>query len=421
MSGPAVRLGVCSVGTELLTGDQVDSNATWIAGRARACGATAVLHVAVRDVHEEIVDAIGLLLDRCDMVVVGGGLGPTPDDRTREAVAEVAGVPLQARPDLADQIAARFAALGATMSPNNARQARVPVGATPIAPVGTAPGFRVDVDGCPVWVLPGVPWELQVLFDREVAPTLVERSGGHATATRSVHVVGLGESMVADRLADLEARAAAAGIELAYLAGRGQVDVKLTAIGPTLAAATDAAGRWVDEVVATLGRSVTGVDGDTVEQAVHRLLRDAGATVAVAESATAGTVCARLADVPGASAVLRGGAVVYATDTKATVAGIDPRLLDEHPPVSEAVTGALAQQVRARFGADYGLATTGVAGPDEQDGVAVGTCVWAVCGPDGRVEVRQRVLPGDRATIRTRLATGALESLRRRLLSDRDA
>lgn len=414
-----MRIGVCSVGTELLTGDQVDSNAAWLSSRLGELGATPVLHVSVRDELDEMVEALQWLLDRCDGLVVGGGLGPTPDDLTREAVAALAGAELEQREDLESLIRQRFADLGARMSPNNLRQARVPAGASAWPPVGTAPGFVVEVDGRRVWALPGVPWELQQLFDDHVAPDVLAMTGGRATVTRIVHVAGMGESQVSDVLADVEAGALADGVRVAYLATRTEVQVKLTATGTDRPAAWSAAQDWVDEVVEVLGLAVAGTDANSVEQAVHDLLRSAGATVAAAESATAGLVCSRLAEVPGSSSTFRGGAIVYATDTKVGVVGIDPGLLDDDPVVSQPVTEALARAVRQLYGADYGVATTGVAGPAPQDGVEVGTCIWAVCGPDGRVEVMERVVPGDRATVRDRLATAAMEMLRRRLLADR--
>jgi nicotinamide-nucleotide amidase len=417
-----MRIGICSVGTELLTGDQVDSNATWLGARIGELGAQASLTVAVSDDIDQIADVLRFLLERCDGVVVGGGLGPTPDDLTRDAVAVVAGVPLEHRDDLEEAIIQRFVQLGARMSPNNLRQARVPAGAVTWPPVGTAPGFMVEVgpDRAPVWVLPGVPWELQALFDEHVAPDIVARTGGEVAVTRLVHVTGMGESHVSAALEDVEDRARQAGVGVAYLATRSEILVKLTATGPDRDEAFVAGQPWVDAVSERLGMAVAGVDAASVEQAVHELLKAAGRTVAVAESATAGLVMARLAEVPGCSATLRGGAVVYATDTKASIAGIDPELLETHPPVSRPVTEALARAIRDRLGADYGVATTGVAGPDPQDGVEVGTCVWAVCGPDGHVDVHERVVTGDRQTVRGRLATAALETLRRRLLADRD-
>ncbi len=417
-----MRIGLCSVGTELLTGDQVDTNAAWLGTRVQESGATVTLQISARDVLDELVDALRVALDRCDGVIVGGGLGPTPDDLTREAVAAVAGVACRADAEMEEAIIQRFAQYNARMSPNNLRQANLPEGAVAFAPVGTAPGFRIDIAGTPVWVLPGVPWELQAMFDEHVAPDLVAASGGRATVTRVVHLTSMGESSVSEALADVEGDAVAAGVDVAYLATRSEIQVKLTLSGPDRDAAHAAGDPWVQRIRDVLGAAVASVDATSVEEALVDLLAAAGASVATAESATAGLVAARLADVPGASRVLRGGHVVYATDAKVAVAGIDPALLDAHPPVSAEVTRALAVAARAAFGADYGVATTGVAGPDPQDGVEVGDCFWAVAGPhtpDGVVTGRN--LPGDRATVRGRLASAALELLRRQLLADRGA
>ena len=416
-----MRIGICSVGTELLSGDQVDSNAAWLATRLRELGAEVVRTVAVGDDLDDMVETLQWLLDRSDAVVVGGGLGPTPDDLTRDAIAQLAGEELEERDELVEAIERRFAEYGARMSPNNLRQARVPVSAHAWAPAGTAPGFVVQVDGRPVYALPGVPWELRRLFEDDVAPDVLARTGGRVTLTRIVHVTGRGESSIADELGEVEKRAAEDGVTFAYLATGTEVQVKLTSTGADRDEAWAGAQDWVDEVVAVPGTAVAGTDANSVEQVVHDLLLSAESTVAAAESATAGIVCSRLSEVPGSSATFRGGAVVYATGTKSDVVGVEPGLLDEHPAVSKPVTEALARRIRELYGSDYGVATTGVAGPAPQDGVEVGTCVWAVCGPDGEVDVMERVFPGDRAQVRGRLATAAMDMLRRRLLADRDA
>lgn len=412
-AGGATRGAIVSVGTEIVGGDQVDTNAAWLAGRLRTLGVQPRLTLAVSDDLDELVDALQLAIERAEVVVVGGGLGPTPDDRTRQAIARVAGVALERRPELVALLEERFAAFDRLMPPSNLSQADVPHGAVAMPPVGTAPGFSLSVAGADLHVLPGVPWELQVLFDRHVADAVLARSGGRALVTHVLHVAG-GESDVAQAVAPVEEAAASEGVEVAYLARAGGIEVKFTAAGGDRAEVEQRARRWVAEAMAVLGPSVVGLDADGLEVVVVRALEVAGRTVAVAESATGGLVLARLTAVPGASAVLRGGMVVYATDSKTSVAGIDGRLLAAHPPVSEPVTEALAVAVRERFGADLGVATTGVAGPDGQDGVPVGTVVWAVADEAGSA-VWSRHLPGDRAAIRDRLATAAIDAVRRRL------
>lgn len=417
-AGEGLRAAIVSVGTEVVVGDQVDTNAPWIATRLRTLGVRPVLTLAVGDGFDELVDALHLAAERADIVVVGGGLGPTSDDRTRDAVARFAGVDLERRPDLVAMIEERFASFGRTMPAVNAHQADVPVGADAMPPVGTAAGFSMEVGATSVHVLPGVPWELHRMFDEHVAPAVLAGSGGRVLVTRVVHLAGMGESDVADALAEVEEAATTDGLEVAYLAtGRG-IQVKVSASGSDEAVVEAAAQHWVDRIVATLGAVVVGIDGDGLEAAVVAVLRAAGLTVATAESATAGLVAARLTQVPGASEVVRGGIVVYATDTKVALGGIDPALLESHPPVSQPVTEALAIAVRDRLGADIGVATTASAGPTAQDGVPVGTAVWAVADADG-VTSWSRQFPGDRDAVRDRLATAAIDAVRRHLAAGR--
>jgi nicotinamide-nucleotide amidase len=424
-----VKAAVCSVGTELLVGDVADTNAAWLSRRLTEVGAEVAWHLAVGDEHGRIVAALRWLVERADVVVVGGGLGPTPDDLTRAAVAEVAGVELEVRDELAARIEAVFARAGRPMPRSNLRQARLPAGATAFEPVGTAPGFAVQVGRgsggpCLLYALPGVPFELQAMTEREVLPDLLRRRGGTATVTRTVHVAGMGESSVSEALAELTDRLERAagdgpdprrGIAVAFLAGPDEVRVKLTAAAATPEAAAERLGPAVDQVVARLGPAVAGVDDERLEHAVARLLRLTALTVATAESCTAGAVAARLAAVPGASRYLRGGVVAYATEAKSRLLGVDPAVLAEHGPVSAATSEAMARAVRQQLEVDVGVAVTCVAGPEGQGGQAVGTVFTALAVPDGSVRARQLHILGDRPTVQARAAAVCLERLRRHL------
>jgi nicotinamide-nucleotide amidase len=414
---PATRAAVLSVGSELLLGDLTDTNATWISRRLRELGIEVVHHLAVGDVLDEFVSALTWLTQRVDVVVIGGGLGPTADDLTREAVAAAAGVELEHREDLADLIAERFAGMGRRMAPQNLKQARIPAGADAFDPVGTAPAFALTLAGAQptrIFALPGVPWELQQLFHRDVAPELQAIAGPRATLTRVVHVVGRGESDVAAEVEPLVGRRE--GVTLSFLARSHEIQVRLTVSAVDVETARAASQPVVDEVVATLGSSVAGLDEETLEDVVLRLLGSTGTTLATAESATAGDISARLGRVPGASLGLLGGVSVYATEAKHLLLGIDPALLEDPGPVSAEVTVELARSVRERFGSDWGLAVTGCAGPAQQNGREVGDVFWALAHPDGEVEVHERRLPGDRGQVIARLGTAALDLLRRRLL-----
>lgn len=426
----SLRAVIVSVGSEIVLGDLTDTNATWVSRRLAELGVDVVHHLAARDELDELVDALALAAARAELVLVGGGLGPTVDDLTRDAVAALAGVPLERRPDIEDAITARFVQLGRPMQPANRRQADVPVGARACLPVGTAPSFAVDVEVAAaaavgigahrttVIALPGVPWELHALWERFAAGEVVARTGGGAIATRIVHVGGRGESEVSGVVEPL--LAGRTDVTLAFLAKAQGIQVRLTAHGADLEDARRATQPAVDLVVGALGADVIGVDDDDLDTVVVRLLAAAGVTVATAESAGAGALTARLGRVPGASAVLRGGAVVYATEAKRDVLGVDAALLDAHGPVSAEVTAALAAACRTRFAADYGLAVTGVAGPAPVGDLAVGTVFWSLAHPDGHVETHTRLINGDRASVVTRLGTAALDLLRRRLV-ERDA
>jgi nicotinamide-nucleotide amidase len=408
---------VLSVGSELLLGDLTDTNATWISQRLKEQGVEVVHHLAVRDDLDEFVAALRWLAERADLVVIGGGLGPTVDDLTREAVAAAAGVELERHEDLEEDIVQRFAAMGRPMAAQNLKQATIPRGATAFPPVGTAPAFALTLPTTPkptrVVALPGVPWELRELWDRHVVDEVRALGGTSVTVTRVVHVVGRGESDVATVIEPL--LAGRRDVTLSFLAKQHEIHVRLTVSAADRDAAMAASQPIVDEVAASLGTAVAGVDDEELEAVVVRLLVAHGRTLAVAESATAGAIAARLGRVPGASAALLGGAVVYAASAKTDLLGVDPGLVAEHGTVGPRITEALALAVRERTGADLGLAVTGVAGPTQVDDLPVGTCVWALAGPDG-VEVHERRIPGDRQQVIARLGTAALDLVRRRLL-----
>lgn len=414
-----LHASVLSVGSELLLGDLTDSNATWISARLKERGVDVVRHVATGDDVDAIGAALRWLAEQSDVVIVGGGLGPTSDDLTRDAVAAALGVPLELREDLEEAIVERFAAMGRPMAPRNRRQAFVPAGARTHPPVGTAPAFAADLVTAdrPVRVvaLPGVPWELHLLWDAFVVPQLADLGAEAATVTRIVHVAGRGESDVAsvvEPLLDGDEE-----VVLAFLAKQHEIQVRLTASGRDAQEAHRRAQPAVDRVVAALGTSVSGIDDDDLETTVVTLLANRGERVATAESATAGSIAARLGGVPGASRVLVGGLVVYRDEAKSLLAGVDAALVAREGAVSAATTRALALAARERTGADWGVAVTGVAGPDEVDGLPVGTAFWALAAPDGSCEVHERIIPGDRRAVVQRLGSAALDLLRLRLIA----
>ncbi len=413
-----MRCDVLAIGTELLLGQIVDTNSAWIGEQLALAGVDCLLQVKVGDNQARIAQAISEALSRADAVVCCGGLGPTQDDITREAIALVMGVELETRPELVEVIRGLFAGRGREMPANNLRQAQVPVGAAVIPQTrGTAPGLICPIGDRVVYALPGVPHEMKEMLARAVLPDLVARAGESVTIrSRVLRTWGLGESAVAERLAPrLGALDSAGNPTIAFLAsGVEGIKVRITARGtgadPAGAAESLLAGEEA-EVRALLGDLVFGVDDQTMEAAVGASLLAAGKTLAVAESLTGGMIGARLTAIPGASDWFRGGVVSYASEVKWKVLGVT-----EGPVVTGSAAVEMAGGARRLLGADVGLAVTGVAGPTEQEGQPVGT-VWVGLAGLGEHRAKRLRLGGDREHIRQMTVISAGDILRRALLA----
>jgi nicotinamide-nucleotide amidase len=412
-----VRCEIVGVGTELLLGQIVNTNAAWIGQRLADVGWDCLRHTTVGDNQARIAEVLRETLGRADAVIVTGGLGPTQDDVTREAIAAVAGVPLVRRPELETWLRERFARMGiARMADMNLRQADVPEGARYIDnPRGTAPGLIVEVDGKPVYAVPGVPREMEGMLERVVLPDLAARGGeGRAIVSRVLRTAGVGESRLAERLTPSWEAAGGGQVTLAYLASPGEVRVRLTAVGATREEALAQIAPVEAKLREELGEIVYSVDDETLEAAVGRLLRERARTLATAESLTGGLVGGRVTAVAGSSDYYLGGVVAYATQAKTALLGVDRDLLAAAGAVSEPTAAAMAEGARRAFGADLGLATTGVAGPAEQGDRPVGTLCLGVADAAGTATSTLRA-PGDRAQVRAWAVSVALDLLRRRL------
>ena len=409
-----MRCEIVAVGTELLLGQIVDTNSSWMGEQLALAGIEHQRQTKVGDNLPRIVGCIREALDRADAVIVCGGLGPTQDDITREAIAEVMGMPLVRHPAIGEVIRDLFERRGRTMPENNLRQADVPDGATIIEQrIGTAPGLICPVGEKVVYAVPGVPHEMKEMLERAVLPDLRERAGGRRViVSRTLRTWGESESGVAERLDPrLRALDAVGNPTIAFLAsGIEGIKVRLTASADTDAAARALLDAEQAEVLAELGDLVFSTEDLPMEAEVGRLLVARGRTLAVAESLTGGLLASRIVAVPGASAWFRGGVVAYATDVKTSLLGVPPG-----PVVSEAAACAMADGVRRSLGADIGVATTGVAGPTEQDGEPPGT-VWLGLAIDDRVDAVKVRLPGDRDRVRQMAVISAVDRLRRRLV-----
>ncbi len=408
-------LELVTVGTELLLGHTVDTNAAVVARTLAAAGVRVVRGTTVGDDRAAIEEAVRDGLARTGLVLTTGGLGPTSDDLTREAVAAVYGVPLDIDEGYLEQLRRRFAALGrGPMPESNRSQAAVPRGGVMLPnPRGTAPGLWVTDERGSVILLPGVPREMQGLLEREVVPRLRERLGPGARVVRSrtLRTTGVAESALADRLGPHEAELTPA--RLAYVPGLEGVDLRLSVWHVGAAEADAALARAAERIESIVGEHLYGEDDADLAAVVLEGLRRQGARLAVAESCTGGLIGARLTAVPGASEVFLGGVVCYSDASKIGAVGVDPSLLRSQGAVSEAVAAAMALGVRDRFEADAAVAVTGIAGPG--GGTAdkpVGT-VWISALVGDRRRTVRRWLPGGRAEVRARSAQAGLDLLRR--------
>ncbi len=409
---------VLAVGTELLLGQIVNSNAADIGSRLAGAGLDHYHQVVVGDNLQRVAAAIRSAVDRADALVITGGIGPTQDDLTREAICLATGREMAFSEEYAERLRDWWAARGRELPPTNLRQAEYPEGAVQLPnPKGTAPGLRLEVDGTWVFALPGVPQEMLPMIDNEVVPFLVKEAGGDqgVVHSRLLRTWGESESQIAHLLGDLYERST--NPTLAFLASAGEIKIRLTA----RAAGTDEAVELIapveEEVRRRLGPRVFGADGDTIEQVVLRLLEDRGWTLATAESATAGMLASRITSVPGVSAVYQGGVVAYTERLKHDLLGVPVELMAEHGVVSEETAQAMAEGAVSRLGADAAVAVTGSAGPEPLER-GVGTMVVAVATLDG-TQVRTLQLPGDRERVRVYTATAALHHLRLAVAGER--
>jgi nicotinamide-nucleotide amidase len=406
-----VRVELLTVGDEVLRGDVVNGAAAWLGRRLTEAGVEVGRVVVLPDDVEAIAATLDESSGRADAVITTGGLGGTSDDLTRDALARVAGVGIRRDPELARALRERAASRGIPLREGALRMADVPDGATLLPnPAGTAPGLRLVLPRATVYALPGVQAEMRAIAEESVLPEL----GGSPVVARVLRTATVWESVVSDRLEPVEALP---GVRLAYYPSPGQVAVRIEAADRDRLAAAETAARDL------LGSAVYGSDDATLDRVVHRLLADRAATVAVAESLTGGLVGAELTGMPGSSATFRGGVVAYATALKHSLLGVPEDLLATHGAVHPDVAVAMAAGVRERLGATYGVATTGVAGPQAQDGRPVGTLHVAVTGSGEHASVRSVRLPVPadsgraRAPIRQMSVVHALDLLRRFLLN----
>jgi len=415
-----MKCEVVAIGTELLLGQIVDTNSSWIGEQLAMVGIDSHHQTKVGDNHDRMVAVLRQALDRSDAVICCGGLGPTQDDITRGAIAEIMGVRLVRDEAIVERISAMFGGRGRPMPDNNLLQADVPEGASinPAMP-GTAPGLICpltgDHDGKVIYAVPGVPWEMKQMMVEGILPDLQRRAGFTGVIrSRTLRTWGQSESGLAEQLDEEIQRLDATGdATIAFLAsGWEGLKVRITAKADTeeaVEAALAAEERIVREIV---GDIVFGTDDDTMESVVLQLLRDRGQTLAVAESLTGGLIGSRLTGVAGASDVFRGGVTPYDRELKLSLLGCP-----DVPAVSEEMARSMAERVAVVLGADVGVAVTGVAGPAPLEGNDPGD-VWIAVHYGGATEARFLKMPFDRERVRQFTCIQSLNLLRMRILAD---
>lgn len=410
---------IIAVGSEMLTPYRMDTNSLYLTEQLNALGVDVIFKSVVGDNLKALVAAVQHGLFRSDILIFSGGLGPTEDDLTREAVAEALGVKLQRDPEIVQGLEQRFASRGWKMAPNNAKQADVIEGATVLPNLnGTAPGQWLDgeFDGREhvLVLLPGPPHEMKALFEAEVRERLRAKVPTAHIFTRTLKIAMLGESAVDARVAPIYKRYS--DVDTTILAGAGEIELSFTSRGTTIDAAQARADEVAELVEDELEDAVYSRNGESLEQIVSYWLQMRNATLAIAESCTGGLLAERITSISGSSRYFLGGAIVYSNQLKTELAGVPADMINRHGAVSREVAAALAEGIRYRCEATMGVGITGVAGPTGGTTEKPVGLVYHAVASDTGTEVVERKYPGDRKRIRRFASTMALDMVRRKLM-----
>ena len=410
---------IVAIGSELLTPFRQDTNSLYLTAKLNELGVNVTFKTIAGDNRQHLTAAAEIALARADLVIFMGGLGPTEDDLTREAVADTLGLELQRDPEILDKLKKRFAARKYTMTANNEKQADVLAGATVLPNVlGTAPGQwisgRFDGREKIIILLPGPPHELKNLFDKECVDRLRSKLPAAFIATRELRVAMMGESQCDSRVAPIYQKYG--DVQTTILAGAGEIQLHLKARADSQQTAEQRVDQLAGELEDELGDFVFSSHGESMEQIVGYFLQMRGATLAAAESCTGGLLAERITSVAGSSRYFVGGAVVYSNDLKTEFAGVAPELIAKHGAVSKEVAEALALGIRDRCEATLGIGITGIAGPaGGSEAKPVGLVYHALTDGES-TEVVERSFPGDRKRIRWFATQQALDLVRRKLM-----
>ena len=410
---------IIAIGSELLTPFRQDTNSLYLTEKLNQLGVEVIFKTIVGDNREHLTGAASLAISRAEIVIFMGGLGPTEDDLTREAVADALGLELHRDPAIIVNLEQRFAARGWTMAANNLKQADVIRGAIALPNAnGSAPGQWMSgkYDGREriIMLLPGPPHELKALFEEQCLARLRAKLPPQFIATRELKITGLGESACDARVAPIYKLFT--DVQTTILAGAGEIQLHLKTRAASLEAAQSRVDQLVEKIEEELGDCVFSDNGDSMEQIVGYYLQMRNATLAVAESCTGGLLAERITSVSGSSRYFLGSAVVYSNQMKTAFADVPAELIEKHGAVSPEVAAALAEGIRRRSGATLGLSITGVAGPTGGTETKPVGLVFHALATDGGTEVVERKFPGDRKRIRRFASQQALDMVRRKLM-----
>jgi nicotinamide-nucleotide amidase len=409
-----MKAEIIAVGSELLTPDNIDTNSLYLTHQLNEAGCQVRLKTIVGDNLDDIARVLLEALQRSDIMIFSGGLGPTEDDLTRPAVAAVLNRPVSVDEGILETLRQRFIARGFRMAKINEKQAEVIEGAEVLDnPFGTAPGMWIEEKGRYIVLLPGPPRELQAIFEKTVLPKIRQLSGGTRLTYKSFHVTGITESELDSQIAPIYT--AYPQVQTTILAGTRHIAIRLYRWATGEAEPSDIV-ELAARIQASLGDSIFSTSGESMEEVIGRQLRESGRTLAVAESCTAGMLGMHITRVPGSSEYFRGGILCYSNDAKMELCGVSPELLQKHGAVSAEVAEALACGARNALHSTIGLSITGIAGPGGGSAEKPVGLVYIGISDGKQTESRHRIMPGDRESIRERSTYLALSWLRRFLM-----